>query len=153
LLMWTAVSPLSGQTWRFAGLFAANEPESTGIAWERLRRRSSFTGRPMIAVLNLRADRASRTRQWLGAVRTGFFAEFDRLVFIGEQASALGRIRFPRGEGIPVVTAIAGRSAEKVMTSLWPLCEGEASVIGIGNIGGIGRALIEHWDAVGSPTR
>jgi poly-gamma-glutamate synthase PgsB/CapB len=152
LRMWTAVSPLSGQTWRFAGLFAANEPESTGIAWERIRRRSSFTGQPLIAVLNLRADRASRTRQWLEAVRSGFFAEFDRLVFIGEQASALARIRFPRGEGIPLVTAIAGRSAEKVMASLWPLCEGEAAVIGVGNIAGIGRALIEHWDAVGSPT-
>jgi poly-gamma-glutamate synthase PgsB/CapB len=151
LRMWTAVSPLSGQTWRFAGLFAANEPESTGIAWERLQCRSSFTGRPLIAVLNLRADRASRTRQWLEAVRSGFFAEFDRLVFIGEQALALSRIRFPRGEGIPLLTAIAGRSAEKVMTSLWPLCEGGAAVIGVGNIAGIGRALIEHWDAVGSP--
>jgi len=151
LRIWTAVSPLSGRSWRLAGLFAANEPESTRLALERLRRRSPFAGRRLIALVNLRADRASRTRQWLAAIRSGFFAEFDRLVFIGEQASALARIRFSRGEGIPIVGAVSGRSADKVMAAIWPLSEGEAVVVGVGNIAGIGRALIEHWDAVGSP--
>jgi poly-gamma-glutamate synthase PgsB/CapB len=149
--IWTAVSPLSGHSWRLAGLFAANEPESTRIALARLRRRSSFAGRPLIALLNLRADRAARTRQWLAAVRSGFFAEFDRLMFIGEQASALARIRFSGSKGIPSVGAITGRTADKVMAAIWPLSEGEAVVVGVGNIAGIGRALTEHWDAVGSP--
>jgi len=149
LRIWTKVSPISNQTWHFAGIFAANEPESTRLALHRFMNRVPFEGRRSIALLNLRADRASRTRQWLEAVRAGFFDGFDRLVFIGEQALALGRLRFHQGEKIPTISAISVRNPDKVMSALWPLAEGETVVVGMGNIAGIGGALIEHWDAVG----
>jgi len=150
LRIWSMVSPVSGRNWHFASIFAANEPESTRIALERVRSRVPFEGRRMIALLNLRSDRASRTRQWLAAVRNGFFAGFDLVVFIGEQASALGRIRFPRGEGIPAVGAIEARSARKVADALWPMSADETVVVGAGNIAGIGGALVEYWEAGGT---
>ena len=145
----TMVSPVSGKTWHFGGLFAANEPESTRIALNRFRDCVSFAGRRKIALLNLRADRASRTRQWLAAVKSGFFAGFDRIVFIGELGPALGRMRFPKSGDAPAVGAIAGRSAEKIMAALWPMSAEETIVIGAGNIAGIGAALVDYWDASG----
>jgi poly-gamma-glutamate synthase PgsB/CapB len=150
LRIWSMVSPVSGRKWHFASIFAANEPESTRIALERVRSHVPFEGRRTIALLNLRSDRASRTRQWLVAVRNGFFAGFDRIVFIGEQASALGRMRFPGGERIPAVGAIDARSARKVTDALWPMSEDETIVVGMGNIASIGGALVEYWDAAGT---
>ncbi|MCC7294578.1 MAG: poly-gamma-glutamate synthase PgsB [Acidobacteria bacterium] len=150
LRAWSMVSPASGRTWHFVSIFAANEPESTRIALERARRRVPFEGRRVIALLNLRADRASRTRRWLEAIRNGFFAGFDRVVFIGEQAPALGRLKFPRSEGIPAAGVLAGRSPAKVTAALWPLWAGEAVVVGAGNIAGLGGALVEYWDAAGT---
>lgn len=150
LRIWSMVSPVSGRNWQFASIFAANEPESTRIALERVRSRVPFEGRWTIALLNLRSDRASRTRQWLAAVRNGFFAGFDQVVFIGEQASALGRMRFPGGEGIPAVGAIDARSARKVTDALWPMSADETVVVGMGNIAAIGEALVEYWDTAGT---
>jgi len=150
LKIWSMVSPVSGRTWHFGGIFAANEPESTRIALDRVRTRVPFAGRRTIALVNLRADRASRTLQWLAAVRAGFFANFDRVVFIGEQAAALGRKRFPKEAGGPAIGAIAARSAEKVMAALWPMSADETIVVGMGNIAGIGGALTEYWGAAGT---
>ncbi|MHB8054476.1 MAG: poly-gamma-glutamate synthase PgsB, partial [Candidatus Aminicenantales bacterium] len=121
LKIWSMTSPVSGRTWHFGGIFAANEPESTRIALDRVRARVPFAGCRTIALHNLRADRASRTRQWLAAIRDDFFAGFDRIVFIGEQASALGRKRFPKKTGGPAIGSIAARSADKVMAALWPM--------------------------------
>ncbi|MHB8056055.1 MAG: hypothetical protein ACYDH3_12495, partial [Candidatus Aminicenantales bacterium] len=67
-----------------------------------------------------------------------------------EQASALGRKRFPKKTGGPAIGSIAARSADKVMAALWPMSAEETVVVGIGNIGGIGGALIEYWEAAGT---
>ncbi len=150
LKIWSLNSPVSGRSWNFASLFAANEPESTRIALERVRERLSFQGKTSIVLLNLRADRASRTRRWLEALRTGYFSGFDRVVFIGEQASALGRLRFRRLPEIPAVEAIAARTSNRVMAALWPMSTGDTVVVGIGNIAGIGRQLVEFWDTKGT---
>jgi poly-gamma-glutamate synthase PgsB/CapB len=150
LKIWSLNSPVSGRSWNFASLFAANEPESTRIALERVRERLSFQGKTSIVLLNLRADRASRTRRWLEALRTGYFSGFDRVVFIGEQASALGRLRFRRLPEIPAVEAIAARTSNRVMAALWPMSTGDTVVVGVGNIAGIGRQLVEFWDTKGT---
>jgi len=150
LKIWSLISPVSGRAWNFASLFAANEPESTRIALERVRERLSFQGKTTIVLLNLRADRASRSRRWLEALRTGYFSGFDRVVFIGEQASALGRLRFRRSPEIPAVGTIAGRTSSRVMSALWPMSTEDTVVVGAGNISGIGRQLVEFWDTQGT---
>ncbi len=150
LKIWSLISPVSGLTWEFAGLFAANEPESTRMALVRVRERLPFSGKTSIVLLNLRADRASRTRRWLSALETGFFSGFDRVIFIGEQASALGRRRIRRKEGGPEIGAIPGRTSGRVMSSLWTMSGGETVVVGVGNIAGIGRELVEFWSDRGT---
>jgi len=150
LKIWSLVSPVSGRVWNFGSLFAANEPDSTRLALDRLRERLSFRGRKAIVLLNLRADRASRTRRWLSALRSGFFSGFDRVVFIGEQAPALGRLRFARTPDVPGVDAIPGRTAAKVMSALWPMSGEDTVVVGAGNIAGVGRELVELWEKEGT---
>ena len=140
------------------GRWSRPPPAGRGISFRFSRRRArsrairrvSFEGRKAIALLNLRADRAFRTRRWLEALRDGFFAGFDRVVFIGEQAPALGRLKLPRSAGIPAIGALAGRSPAKVTNALWSMSAGEAVVTGVGNIAGLGGALVEYWDAAGT---
>jgi len=141
-------SPLSGKTWRFVNAFAANEPESSARILAALESRFPFEPEGRIALFALRSDRADRTKQWLEAFRDGFFAGFSSLVFIGEGAPAAARAcRRRRGAEVEVM-AVGSRNPESIMGRLWPLAAGEAQVVGLGNIVGLGAALVETWSAM-----
>lgn len=148
LAVFTLASPLTGKTWRFISAFAANEPESSSRALASLDSRHPGWPPFRIALFALRPDRGGRTRQWLRAFEDGFFAGFSRLVFIGEGARAAVRAcRRRRRTGIEV-TAVEFRQPRDIMDRLWPLADGEAVVVGLGNIVGLGAALVETWSAM-----
>jgi gamma-polyglutamate synthase len=163
LRLWKAREPGGGRALYLASVFAANEPESSAEAIAALRARHPALPSKAVALLNLRADRGDRTAQWLQALEDGFFASFDSLVFIGDHARALGRRRWARRLGRsaspaavsappPAVSAIPGRDPARIMTSLAaraPLAAGDALVVGLGNIGGAGEALIDYWARTG----
>lgn len=130
-------------------LFAANEPESTRAALSEALGRLAAPPAVLVGLLNLRADRGDRTRQWLDALDGGFFDRFDRLVFIGDHARALGRRRKWSGRERPVVSAIASRKPEAVMAAVRPMIRGGGAVAGLGNMGGAGEALVEYWARFG----
>ena len=130
-------------------LFAANEPEST---WTALAAGLALLpARPasLIGLLNLRADRGDRTRQWLDALAAGFFREFARLVFIGDHARALGRRKRWTRMSSPAVGAVASRRPEVIMAALRPHLTAGAAVVGLGNMGGPGEELVELWSRIG----
>jgi hypothetical protein len=144
----TVISPLSGKSWHFGSLFAANEPESTRIALDRVRSRVPFAGCRKIALLNLRADRASgRAGGW----RRSAAASSPDSTGSSSWRDGSG----PRAVALSGGTGGAGRgggrrpSAKKVMAALWPMSADETIVIGAGNIAGIGGALVDYWDAAG----
>jgi len=130
-------------------LFAANEPESTRAALAEALGGLSTPPASLVGLLNLRADRGDRTRQWLEALEDGFFDRFDRLVFIGDHARALGRRKRWLGRERPAVSAITTRAPEAIMAGLLPFVRSGSLVAGLGNMGGAGEALVEHWDRVG----
>jgi gamma-polyglutamate synthase len=162
LRLWKA-REAGGRALYLASVFAANEPESSAEAIAALRARHPALPSKAVALLNLRADRGDRTEQWLQALEDGFFAPFDSLVFIGDHARALGRRKWARrlgrsvspaaaGAPRPAVSAIPGRDPARIMTSLAglaPIAAGEALVVGLGNIGGAGEALVDYWARTG----
>jgi len=138
-----------GTAFACMSLFAANEPESTRAALSKALGRLSCPPSSLVGLLNLRADRGDRTRQWLGALENGFFEGFDRLVFIGDHARVLGR-RSRRAAGRrPAVSALAARRPETIMAGLRPLLVDGSAVVGLGNMGGAGEALVDHWTRSG----
>jgi poly-gamma-glutamate synthase PgsB/CapB len=160
LRLWKAREAASSRALYLASVFAANEPESSAQAVEALRRRHPGLPEKTVALLNLRADRGDRTGQWLRALEDGFFARFERLVFVGDHARALGRRKWERrlgrpespGAGLtgrPFVSAVPGRDPARIMAALGGLVAGDALVVGLGNIGGAGEALVEHWARIG----
>jgi poly-gamma-glutamate synthase PgsB/CapB len=130
-------------------LFAANEPESSRAALSEALGRLAAPPAVLVGLLNLRADRGDRTRQWLNALEDGFFDRFDGLVFIGDHARALGRMRRWPGRQRPMVSAIASRKPEAIMAAIRPMTRGGGAVAGLGNMGGAGEALVEYWARAG----
>jgi hypothetical protein len=149
LRAWTISSPRDGRPWRFASVFAANEPASTRRSLEYMAGRIPGLPARRIGLLNMRADRPDRTRQWLEAVRDGFFEGFAEILFVGEQAQALERAGRRLGRAVPAFGVVRGRKPERIMSALWESAEEETLVVGMGNIAGAGRALVEHWNSIG----
>jgi poly-gamma-glutamate synthase PgsB/CapB len=139
----------AGRSWSMVSVFAANEPESSRKAISALRRRYLDLPQNMIALLNLRADRSDRTRQWLEALQGGFFDDFSHVVFIGDHAAAIGRRKkIAARAGIPV-SAISDRRPQKIMDGVFSLSDTGSVVIGLGNMGGPGEGLVDYWAQIG----
>lgn len=145
--MWEAGLGSPPTPWILVSAFAANEPESSGSIVARIQEKTFRAGRPLIALLNFRSDRGDRTRQWLDAQERDFFAGFRRIYVVGAHGQAL-RARKNSG-GRRIFIPLPGRSPS-VITDRIASLEGTASIlIGLGNIGGIGEALVEHWQKIG----
>lgn len=138
------------RTWHMASVFAANDPESTGKALVHLKRQGSAFPGKMIGLLNLRQDRGDRSLQWFKSVEDGFFDDFQRLVFIGDHARALGRRRKWAKRSKPEISVLPGQNPQKIMDRLFDCESGDALLIGLGNIGGLGGRLVDYWAKIGA---
>lgn len=129
--------------------FAANEPESTRRALDRLAAARPGLPNRRIGILNLREDREDRTRQWLEAAGAGFFAGFAGIAVLGRQAAPVVRRLRRRGRPGQFILEVPGADARRIMAAVEARAGAAAVFIGLGNIGGAGAALIDHWDRVG----
>jgi len=145
--------------WHFVSAFAANEPESTRRALDKLREMVPGSGMRRTAVLNLRQDRGDRTLQWLEAVKNGFFAEFDSVAIVGNPAVAALRRKvrlIEKDSRIPAgrVVVLPERSPERITGTLTarPANARGGLIVGVGNMGGLGRGLVEYWEHLSAKT-
>ncbi|MDD8026365.1 MAG: hypothetical protein PHI34_07615, partial [Acidobacteriota bacterium] len=130
-------------------LFAANEPESTALSLDRFARIRTGLPARRVAVLALRADRADRTRQWLEAADKGFFDGYAGVAAVGDHAHPIGRrLRRTRRFGASVIS-VPGADPARITEAAARLAGGASCLIGMGNIVGVGAALVEHWAANG----
>ncbi|MBN2409702.1 MAG: hypothetical protein JXE07_08190, partial [Candidatus Aminicenantes bacterium] len=147
LQAWEADLGFPPAPWILVSAFAANEPDSSERVLAQFQEKVALKGRPLVGVLNFRPDRGDRTLQWLDAQKRGFFAGFRKVYVVGAHIHSLA-IR-KKGGGHRVFTPLSGRSAS-TMTNRIVSLEGAASVlVGLGNMGGIGAALVEHWQDIG----
>jgi gamma-polyglutamate synthase len=148
LRIWRLKSGADGTSLFAVSVFAANEPESSRRVLERLEASGPELPRRRIGILNLREDREDRTRQWLDAAGGGFFAGYDGLIVAGRQAAAAVR-RLRRIAAGPFLLAVPGEDAGRIMAAALSRAASDAVLIGFGNIGGAGGALVELWAAAG----
>lgn len=137
------------RTWHAASLFAANDPESSGRALAHLKSWNIVFPNRMIGLLNLRQDRGDRTLQWLHVLEKGFFSDFQRLVFIGDHAHALGRGHKRPGQLSLQISALPGKDPLTIMNHLAAGELGEVLLVGLGNMGGVGEKLVNYWAMAG----
>lgn len=151
LRIWDAPRTETGPAMSFVNAFAANDPGSSREALDRIMDRPSLSGRAFIGLLNLREDRGDRTLQWAEALETGDFDRLSRVAVIGGQARAFGR-RLKKRAGWPEgrLVVLKERTPAAVFRRLLRLADGPAVVIGLGNIGGLGKGIVEHWERAGT---
>lgn len=150
LQVWRAPAAEGRAALFLASAFAANEPESSALVLAALRRRHPGLPAKTVGLLNLRSDRGDRTLQWLRAIQDGFFDSFERLIFIGDHTRALARLaRAGKLTKVPAACLVE-RDPEGIMSRLRALIPEESLVVGLGNIGGPGGALVEHWSRTGA---
>ena len=151
LRIWDALRTGLGPAVSFVNAFAANDPGSSSEALDRVMDKPSFSGRMFIGLLNLRDDRGDRTLQWAEALERGDFDRLTRIAVIGGQARAFGR-RLKKRAGWPEgrLVVFKERAPAAVCEGLLRLADGPAVVIGLGNIGGLGKGIVEHWERMGT---
>jgi poly-gamma-glutamate synthase PgsB/CapB len=147
LKMWAAKTDPLFQNCLFVSAFAANDPESTKSVLELLRESGSLEGKKIVALLCFRRDRGDRTRQWLKALQEGFFSDFDRVVLLGEHSHFVKR-RKKHGFGQADCFSFRRGSPRRILADV-VFREEENAVIGLGNIGGIGKEFVNYWQEIG----
>ncbi len=154
LRLWDAGIPGAGGAWLLVSAFAANDPDSTRRVLDALAATELLEGRTRIGVLSLREDRGDRTLQWLASIRDGFLSDFHEIVLVGPPARAAWR-RLKKGLSSgrgPHLRASTDSDPARIMVWLAAgAARGNAAVIGMGNMGGLGSALVGYWETIGDP--
>jgi len=149
LKTWTVDLGSPPRCWHLVSCFAANDPESTRLVLSRLLEKKLLNSKEIIGLLNLRGDRGDRTLQWLKALKEESFPEIRKFFFIGDHAHALkSRLKMP---GKAELIASKPRGPQKIMEEIAEKVNAEAVLIGMGNMGGVGKQLVEYWENIGKP--
>lgn len=145
--MWQAEWRSPSRAHYFVSAFAANDPESTSKVLSWLEERGLFEKRKVIGLLCLRSDRGDRTLQWMKALKEESCFRFDRIALFGEHAKAFRKlIKSSAGQEFHVLKA---KKPEDIMIQLSASQEEETVFVGMGNMKGMGRQMVEHWERRG----
>ena len=149
LKIWTIDLGSPPCCWFLVSGFAANDPESTRRVLSRIQKKKLFNGKKTIGLLNLRQDRGDRTLQWLKALKEGAFPEFRKLFLIGGHSHAIKRkLKLP---GETELFVFKPQAPHKIMEKISKMVKGETVLVGMGNMGGIGKELVKYWENIGRP--
>ena len=149
LRAWTSKDGALPETCCFVSAFAANEPESTALVLDYLKKKDVLKGKKSVALLSFRKDRGERTLQWLQALDKGFLSEFDRIFLLGEHAGVAFKKITSVSKGRDFIARTTGSPAVITRDAVYK--NQESVVVGMGNMVGLGRKLVQYWDAVGEP--
>ncbi|MBI5168534.1 MAG: poly-gamma-glutamate synthase PgsB [Candidatus Eisenbacteria bacterium] len=127
----------------FINAFAANDPDSTKLIWNRLGLDEPMPGVKRMVLANLRADRVHRSSQMAELVARGL--SNDHILLSGEGTALVMFQAAQMGVDASRITDLGGRSAESVFEHVFGLVEERGVVVGIGNIVGLGEEIVLHF--------
>ena len=128
-----------GKEINFLNLFAANDPDSTAFVWEHLGLDEKEN--ETIALINIRSDRMRRSKDLAPLFEKRVRAR--HYVLIGEMTGIFEDILVRGGVPKGKIVDLGEKSATKIWEHLLRLTQERSNVVGIGNIGGVGVALLD----------
>jgi len=132
-----------GRSLLFVNAFAANDPESTGLIWERVVGHYG-AGRRLLAVVNCRFDRPQRSQQ-LAEVAAGWSRQPDHYVLMGSGTLLFARAAVRHGIPANRMTVTEGVGHLQVVEVVLEHCPGDALIVGMCNVHGGGAELARHF--------
>jgi poly-gamma-glutamate synthase PgsB/CapB len=149
LRAWSWVDEGSGATVRFTNAFAANDVESSMAVLERIASQpDAASATPLVGILNLRADRGERTRQWLRALRGGLPPGLAAMHVTGLHAKLVRRRL--RAAGVRC-GAGSDRDPAALFRGLLESYPDGFHALGLGNMAGPGAAIVAWCAGRGKP--
>ncbi len=127
----------------FINAFAANDPDSTLLIWQRLGLDQAQPGLVRIVLANCRGDRIQRSGQIAELVARRLPA--DRVVLSGQGTSLVAFRAVTQGLDRMRLSDLGGMGAEDVYEHVLELVEDRGVIVGIGNIVGLGEEIVLHF--------
>jgi len=127
----------------FVNAFAANDPDSTLLIWQRLGLEQAEPGVRRIVLANCRDDRLQRSGQIAELIARRLNADHAVLTGDGTDLVAFQAVRL----GLPGerLSNLGGIDAEQVFERVLGIADGRATVVGIGNMVGLGEEIVLHF--------
>lgn len=151
LRLWKARLGTPSRTLTLVSGFAANDPESSLAVLSRVRTCIPWQGKKLVGLFNLREDRGDRSLQWLRALQDESWSSFEEIIFAGYYPHALNLKKRLESRVEARVLACPEKHPAALMAGLVPEEGREAMIVGLGNMRGLGQALVEYWEKVGTP--
>jgi len=129
----------------FYNAFAANDPDSTYMVWQKVRDEIGIEGTRII-LLNTRQDRLDRARQLADMAARKFTDEIDFLFLIGQSTEVVEDMAigygFPKSKIINLGYTTPALVFEKVLS----MTVEKSTIVAIGNMGGMGAETAEYFE-------
>ncbi len=125
--------------------FAANDPDSTFLVWQRLKNEIGFEGK-RIVLLNTRQDRMDRARQLAELAGRKLAPDMDFLMLIGQCSEVVKGMAKDYGIDAGRILSVGWTTPEKVFEQALSVTDRESTIVAIGNMGGMGAQVAEYFE-------
>lgn len=125
----------------FYNAFAANDRDSTVMISHRLG--LSHGDRPLLLIVNNRGDRLQRAEQFGELIATDLRAQ--HVFLVGDFTKATLDIALRHGLPLERVTDLGHCTLDELFEAILAQTNGPASVLGVGNIGGMGHEIVRFF--------
>lgn len=129
----------------FYNAFAANDPDSTFLVWQRLKHEIGFEGR-RIVLLNTRQDRMDRARQLAELAGKRLNPDMDYLMLIGQSTEVVRGMAIEYGVRPEQIVNVGWTTPASVFDEALEVTERASTIIAIGNMGGMGAQVADYFE-------
>ena len=129
----------------FYNAFAANDPDSTLMVWQKIRDEIGLEG-VRILLLNTRHDRLDRARQLAEMAGRKLTEEIDYLMLIGQSTEVVETMAVNYGLPKKKVINLGYTTPSKVFEKVLSVTDKLSTIVAIGNMGGMGAETAEFFE-------
>lgn len=133
-----------GKQLNFYNAFAANDAQSTLMIWRKIKNDFGFKG-IVIVLLNTRQDRMDRARQLTEMVGQNLNSEFDYMILIGQSTDIVNDLSVNNGVDRNKIFNLGWVKPSIVLEKILSFTTNEATVLAIGNMGGMGADVAQYF--------
>lgn len=129
----------------FYNAFAANDPDSTLMVWQKIRDEIGFQG-VRIVLLNTRNDRMDRARQLAELVAVKLADEIDYLILMGQSTEVVENMTIGYGLARKMIINLGWVAPPNVFEEILSVTDDMSTIVAIGNMGGMGAETSEFFE-------
>ncbi len=127
----------------FFNAFAANDPESSLMIWNNIIRYSPEEDLKVIMV-NTREDRLDRARQLVEMISNSISADY--VIFIGQRSEVVEDLALKNNISKEKIVNIGWVTPKEVFDSVMTKIPESATIVAIGNMGGMGADVVKYFE-------